>query len=170
MSNAPAAQTAETEPEIPDEVARRKRVALTPVAAEEQGTVTREGATDYGASKSINAGLAAYNASRGSAGKTQNVRKAVEKFIFDTFKGEPLKGLNMAQVDEIRGRNYPKAPKMDATIGDMTPAFVNWLYANEPKDAAIRYAYRDILPTVLPAAWPYESIAKQTRTKKPTTV
>lgn len=31
---------------------------------------------------------------------------------------------------------------MDPAMGDKTPAFVNWLYANHPEDAAKRYANR----------------------------
>lgn len=34
------------------------------------------------------------------------------------------------------------APMMDPAAGDKTPAYVDWLYANYPEDAARRYAGR----------------------------
>lgn len=68
--------------------------------------------------------------------------------------GSPVKGLTPDQHAEIKNRAYEDAPAMDAELGDRTPAFVNWLWSNKPNDAKVRYAYRDIWPTVLPEAWP----------------
>jgi hypothetical protein len=74
--------------------------------------------------------------------------------------GEPVRGISEAKVAELRGKAYPGAPKLDPELGDRTPAFVNWLWATKPADAKVRYAYRDIWPTVLPAAWPPSAPAK----------
>ncbi len=44
--------------------------------------------------------------------------------------------------DPVKSKTYPDAPAMDPAMGDKTPAFVNWLRANHPEDAAKRYANR----------------------------
>lgn len=46
------------------------------------------------------------------------------------------------ETRRLRGLAYPDAPKMDPNTGDLTPAFVEWLYLNHPYDAAVRYAAR----------------------------
>lgn len=46
------------------------------------------------------------------------------------------------ETRRLRGLAYPDAPKMDSNTGDLTPAFVEWLYLNHPYDAAVRYAAR----------------------------
>ena len=145
MSTSPVIQKTETEPEIPSAIARRKPVALTPIAAEDGRAESREGTTLLGASGkgTINAGLAAHIANRKASKKIVNARKEAEKLM----AGEPLKGMTSAEIDAIRGRKYDKAPAMDATMGDITPKFVNWIFANYPKDAVVRYVYRDIWPT-----------------------
>jgi hypothetical protein len=147
MSTSPAPQAAETEPEIPSNIARRKPVALTPFAAEDGKAEPREGTTLVGASGKVpdklNAGLKAHNAKRKASSKAKTARQQAEKLM----AGEPLKGMTAAEIDVIRSKSYEGAPAMDATLGDMTPKFVNWLFKNHPKDAAVRYAYRDIWPT-----------------------
>lgn len=77
-------------------------------------------------------------------------RQRAEAFV----GGSPLKGIPEAQVFEIKGRAYEDAPAMDPETGDRGTAFVNWLWANHPADAKVRYAYRDIWPTALPEHWP----------------
>jgi hypothetical protein len=85
--------------------------------------------------------------------------------------GTPLKGLTPEQTAEIKGRDYKDAPKMNPELGDRTPAFVNWLWANKPEDAKVRYAYRDIWPDKLPASWPPKPKApKQAKQPAPSTV
>jgi hypothetical protein len=53
-----------------------------------------------------------------------------------------LKAMPKVAVDPIKSKTYPDAPAMDPAMGDKTPAFVNWLRANHPEDAAKRYANR----------------------------
>lgn len=74
--------------------------------------------------------------------------------------GTPFKGLTTEQVAEIRGKSYDDAPTLDPELGDRTPAFVNWLWLRHPVDAKVRYGYRDIWPTKLPAAWPLVGAAR----------
>ena len=47
-----------------------------------------------------------------------------------------------APVDPNKSKEYPDAPPKNPDAGDKTPAFVNWLYENHPKDAELRYAGR----------------------------
>lgn len=77
-------------------------------------------------------------------------RQRAEAFV----GGSPLKGIPEAQVFDIKGRAYEDAPVMDPETGDRGTAFVNWLWANKPDEAKVRYAYRDIWPTALPEVWP----------------
>jgi hypothetical protein len=83
--------------------------------------------------------------------------------------GTPVMGLTPAEVATIKGRDYPEAPAMDVELGDRTVAFVNWLYAHHPADAKVRYAYRDIWPTVLPLDWPKVSVTTKTGLHQPST-
>jgi len=53
-----------------------------------------------------------------------------------------VKDVPASKVDPIKSKTYPDAPAMDPAAGDKTPAFVNWLYAHHPEDAAKRYANR----------------------------
>lgn len=46
-------------------------------------------------------------------------------------------------IDPQKLRTYPDAPKYDER-GDKTPAFVDWLFANHPKDAEHRYFGRKL--------------------------
>lgn len=80
----------------------------------------------------------------------KDARQRAEAFM----GGEPLRGISVDAVATVRSRSWPDAPAMDPEIGQRTPAFVNWLWANHPKDAKIVYAYKDIWPTALPANWP----------------
>lgn len=49
-------------------------------------------------------------------------------------------------MDPLKLRTYPDAPKYDHR-GDKTPAFVDWLFANHPHDAEVRYLNRKIAGT-----------------------
>lgn len=60
---------------------------------------------------------------------------------------KPSKGDDF--MDPMKLRTYPDAPKYGVE-GDKTPAFVEWLFANHPKDAEARYFNRKIPGT------PYE--------------
>ena len=51
-------------------------------------------------------------------------------------------GVDAEETRRIRSLNYPDAPKMDLTDGDLTEEFVEWLYLNHPYDAAVRYYSR----------------------------
>lgn len=46
------------------------------------------------------------------------------------------------ETHRVRALNYKDAPKMDPQLGDLTPAFVEWLYLNKPYDASVRYFSR----------------------------
>lgn len=91
----------------------------------------------------------AFVPSRGDAA-AKEARQRAEAFM----GGEPLRGIPVETIAAVRANAWPDAPAMDPEIGQRTPAFVNWLWANHPKDAKIVYAYKDIWPTVLPAVWP----------------
>lgn len=143
-TEAPGQKTA-SDPEVPDTIARRRPIALTHIAAESGQAEERTGLTTIGQSgkRNINEGLAAHNAQRKSRTKALKAKAAAEKAI----PAEPLAGLTREQIEQFRSRSYTGAPKMDGMLGDRTPAFVNWLYKNHPKDAAVRYYARDIWPT-----------------------
>lgn len=132
------------DPEAPLEVQQRqaKARALTPQTAELIGS--KEYQDDAGRLIDTNAVT------------KQNVAAKAARLRAESYAGgTPVAGLTPTKVAEIKGRDYPQAPKMDCELGDRTPAFVNWLWANKPADAKVRYAYRDIWPTALPlATWP----------------
>lgn len=56
------------------------------------------------------------------------------------------------ETRKIRCMSYKDAPKMDPNTGDLTPAFVEWLYLTHPYDAAVRYAARSTHVQVAAAA------------------
>lgn len=62
--------------------------------------------------------------------------------VVPTISPRAVKDIPVSKVDPIKSKTYPDAPAMDPAMGDKTPAFVNWLYANHPEDAAKRYANR----------------------------
>lgn len=132
-------------PDTPPEVLAKqaKSRALTPQTAELIGS--KEYLNDAGQIVGGGSGISA--ATRTAAA---NARIAAETFM----GGEPHRGLTVENVAVSRGKSYPDAPRMDPMLGDRTPAFVNWLWSNKPNEAKIRYAYRDIWPTALPAVWP----------------
>lgn len=72
--------------------------------------------------------------------------------------GTPHRGLTTENVHAIKARTYEDAPALDPEMGDRTPAFVNWIWANCPQDAKVRYFPRNIWPTTLPEVWPAVSI------------
>ena len=144
--NTSQTQQAAVDPDIPSAIQKRGPVALTPIAAEStHGARSVEGLTLPGASgkTTLNAGLAAHNAKRQANTKAKKAKAAAVA----AMPANPLQGLTAAQIEEVRSRAYPKAPPMDPNLGDRTQAFVNWLFKQHPKDAAIRYAYREIYPT-----------------------
>lgn len=47
-------------------------------------------------------------------------------------------------MDPMKLRTYPDAPKYEQGMGDKTPAFVDWLFANHPDDAERRYYGRKL--------------------------
>lgn len=47
--------------------------------------------------------------------------------------------LREGPMRSLLAKKYNKAPAMDGDLGDLTPAFVEWLYLNHPSDAATRY-------------------------------
>jgi len=144
------AKQGSAEPEVPPEVAARRPIALTHIAAEDGGAQEQSGLTTVGQSgrAPVHAprGTMTPNQARTAKARATKAKKAVAAAV-QAIPAEPLAGLTRAQIDEIRGRTYPGAPKMDGELGDRTPAFVNWLYKNHPQDAAVRYYARDIWPT-----------------------
>ena len=143
MSNAHTQQS--DTPDAPPEVLARqaKSRALTPQTAELIGA--KEYVDDAGHTQPFGQQTMT---KRDEAARSARMR--AEAFV----GGTPHAGIDPAKVALIKGRNYPDAPAMDVELGDRTPAFVNWLFATHPEDAKIRYAYRDIWPTSLPAEWP----------------
>jgi hypothetical protein len=140
MSNNP--DTPDTPPEVLAAQAKSR-----PLNAQ---TAELIGATEYVNDAGKLTGLAAAQAKGAAASAARKARNRAEEFA----GGEPIAGIPDARVIEIKGINYPGAPKMDPELGDRTLAFVNWLWANKPEEAKVRYAYRDIWPTSLPATWP----------------
>lgn len=65
------------------------------------------------------------------------------------FTTEPV---TADETRRIRALGYKDSPKMDSNTGDLTPAFVEWLYLNHPYDAAVRYAARSTHVQVAAAA------------------
>ena len=108
------------EPEVPVELLNRRPIPLTPVAAESMGVDPR--------------------------GRMEKIRRPAPP-VNRPVSAEPLQGLTRAEIEAVRSRAYPGAPEMDGTLGDKTPDFVNWIYKNYPKDAAVRYYARDVWPT-----------------------
>ena len=46
------------------------------------------------------------------------------------------------ETKRVRAKSYKDAPPMEANLGDLTPAFSEWLFLNHPYDFAVRYAAR----------------------------
>lgn len=140
-------QKTSAEPEIPDEVQRRGATALTHIA-EESGAEAKEGLTEVGQSgvKYIDGGPTPAHVAKAAQMRQAKARKARQR-AEQNAPAEPIRGMTAAQVEEVRGRSYEKAPRMDPTLGDKTQAFVNWLFKNHPQDAYIRYYARDVWPT-----------------------
>lgn len=132
-------------PDAPPEVIARqaKTRALTPQTAELINA--KEYQDDSG--KTVTIGASRATKADASA---RYARERAEAYA----GGTPVIDIATKVVAAIKGRDYPSAPKMDIELGDRTPAFVNWLWATKPADAKVRYAYRDIWPTALPAMWP----------------
>lgn len=133
-------------PDTPADVLERqaKSRALTPQTAEL-----------IGASEYVDEGGRMTSARRSSQ-VTSPAKRAAELYA----GGTPVMGMDALQVSALRGKSYPAGPKMESELGDRTPAFVNWLWAKHPAEAKVRYAYRDIWPTVLPAIWPPKPLPK----------
>lgn len=55
------------------------------------------------------------------------------------YVNEPV---TKAETVRVREASYEGAPPMDRNLGDLTPAFSEWLYLNHSYDAAVRYASR----------------------------
>ena len=134
------------EPEIPPEVLARMnaKIALSQMAAEETGQPYNDKPLE--AIKPPKKGISVTKTGkirkkpgRKPKGEVPSVEEQVEEY---QEVSEPLKGMTKEQVEEVRGRNYPDAPKMDAMLGDWTPAFERWLWKMHPKDASIRYYAR----------------------------
>jgi hypothetical protein len=144
-------------PDTPPEVlaAQAKSRALTPQTADLLGS--KEFVNEGGQLTGLSAAQA-----KGAASAAKKARTRAEVYA----GGTPIAGLSVEQVNAIKGRGYPAAPKMDKELGDRTPAFVNWLWATHPADAKVRFAYRDIWPTSLPNVWP----AAAKKAKQPATV
>lgn len=63
------------------------------------------------------------------------------------FKGEDglpytSEPVSADETRRMREKQYADAPPMDRLLGDLTPAFAEWLYLNHAYDAAVRYAGR----------------------------
>lgn len=144
MSNHPADRPegdANDIPDIPPHILARKPLALTPLAAESQGS-----------NRYMDEGGRIVGDARRAASKAE--KAAAQRA--EAFAGSsPLRGLTPIEIDAVRGVVYPDAPKMDPALGDRTVAFKNWLWARHPKDASMRYGgTRGIYPSALPAVWP----------------
>jgi hypothetical protein len=145
-------------PDTPPEVLARqgKSRALTPETAELAGT------------KTLVDGSGRVHDLGESARSPANTEKKAKVRAEAYAGGTPIRGLSVEQVNEIKGRGYEDAPKMEPELGDRTPAFVNWLWSRHPEDAKVRYAYRNIWPTTLPPVWPPKAKAvKKTETATP---
>jgi hypothetical protein len=125
-------------PDIPDEIANKRPIALSPMAAE-------TGDAELPPAKGkLSAGLAAYNAKK-KAGK--GGKKSANRALFEKLSlGEPRAGKTWKEIQEISGRSYPGMPKADPMLGDKDPRVKDWLIENQPEDAAVRYAYRIGVP------------------------
>lgn len=83
-----------------------------------------------------------------SKASTAAVRKKIEavcqaKKISTDERGMPIPGNTKAAIArKIMAENYKDAPQMDGTLGDRTPAFVEWLFLTHPAKAAVRYQGR----------------------------
>jgi len=122
-------------PDIPEEVLNRKPTALTPFAAE---TINAKKYMDEGGRM-----IETVRVQKTSSDKARLAREAAEEFSGPN----PLAGTTPEQVAAIKAKNYPDLPAMDVDIGDRSQSFVNALWSKYPKDAVIRYAYRNIWPT-----------------------
>lgn len=150
MPNIAAQNQKSSEPETPPEIASRRPVALTHIAAESGQASERPGLTTVGQSGRMHIDE---NVPRGTPGLQRTAKARAAKAAkaaaaaAKAMPAEPIAGLKREEIEAIRGKTYPKAPKMDGTLGDRTPAFVNWLFKNHPQDAAVRYYARDIWPS-----------------------
>lgn len=55
-------------------------------------------------------------------------------------EGMPLPlTLPEGKMRALLAKQYPGAPAMSPELGDLTPAFVEWLYLHDPQTAATRY-------------------------------
>lgn len=130
-------------PEIPPEIEARQRqsIALTPFAAESIGADTyrsdndsREIAVDPRREAQVLA------ARRSQIDVLNELAKTPPGY-------EPCAGLSAAQTQEIMARHYLGAPPMDSFYGDLTPAFVVWMFEDHPRDAHVRY-YTRLMPNL----------------------
>ena len=74
-------------------------------------------------------------------------KKYVVKIPVELTLGEdglpyPAAAVTSQETRRVRELQYPDAPKMDKSLGDLTPDFVEWLYLTHPYDAAVRYYSR----------------------------
>jgi hypothetical protein len=72
---------------------------------------------------------------------------------------DPLQGLTEEKIKVARAKKYTNGPRPTIQLGDLTREFVNYVWATDPRNAAIRYGARinagdERWPTVLPANWP----------------
>jgi len=78
-----------------------------------------------------------------SSGAAVNSTTGQPSLVDYANAGQPLPaGRKMHVVgDPIKMKNYEGQPDK-GVLGDKNPVFVDWLYENHPKDAALRYANR----------------------------
>lgn len=138
--------TGNADPDIPPEVLARMSASkpLSVQAAEDLGKPYTD--DPLGLNKTVKTAVMRKKPGRKpgrKASKDAAIAESAEVDITDAAEYvDPLKGMTRDQVDAVRSKNYPGQPKMDPMLGDMTPDFQKWLWANHPKDAAIRYYAR----------------------------
>lgn len=68
-------------------------------------------------------------------------RMSKQKVLDVGANGLPYLAVPVAasEVARIKALPYRDGPKMDPGLGDLTPAFVEWLYLNHPYEATVRY-------------------------------
>jgi hypothetical protein len=55
------------------------------------------------------------------------------------YTNEPI---SADETRRVRAKTYKAAPPMDPSLGDLTPAFCEWLLLNQTYDFVVRYSAR----------------------------